>query len=71
MLSDPHDLSAPRLYVGVMNDGVFIIDQPPRPVPVDCINPDAMPTVNVIAALKSDFVLAERLVSAWNGALDA
>lgn len=41
----------PKLYVGTQNDALFIIDQPPRPAPVDCIVPGNPRGVNVIAKM--------------------
>lgn len=64
-------MPVPRLYVAAMNDGLFIIDQPPRPAPVDYTNPHTAPDTNCIAALGADRALADKLVAAWNGVLDA
>ena len=61
-------MSVPRLYVGSMNDALFVIDQPPRPShdegPWDGPNGP-----NVIDACGQDEALANRLVAAWNAAL--
>jgi hypothetical protein len=57
-----------KWYIGTMNDGLFIIDQPPQPAPVDyaCgMNHD----VNVIAAMGNDRVRAEAIVAAHNEAV--
>lgn len=54
-----------KWYIGTMNDGLFIIDQPPQPAPVDyacAIDHD----VNVIAAMGNDKVRAEAIVEAHN-----
>jgi hypothetical protein len=59
----------PRLYVGTMNDAAFVIDQPPRPSHDDGPSYHANGP-NVIATCGSDFALAERLVAAWNTAIE-
>ena len=60
--------TAPKLYVGTMNDGAFIIDQPPHPES-DIIDHSNGPAI--VIPLGSDFDLAHKLVAAWNGVLDA
>jgi len=55
-------------YIGTMNDGLFIIDQPPQPAPVDytCgMNHD----LNVIAAMGNDKARTEAIVAAHNEAI--
>ena len=42
-------MSKRKLYVGAQNDGLFIIDKPPRPVPVDYITEGG--DTNVIAVM--------------------
>jgi len=54
-----------KWYIGTMNDGLFIIDQPPQPAPIDyaCgIDHD----VNVIAAMGNDRIRTEAIVAAHN-----
>lgn len=59
-----------KLYVGTLNDALFIIDQPPRPSN-DTINPDLH--VNVIAKMADNSpeaqAVAEKMVSAFNASL--
>lgn len=50
-------------YVGAQNDGLFVIDAPPRPLN-DYVNPDQ--DVNVIAALGTNQAAAELLVHEHN-----
>lgn len=38
-------------FVGTMNDALFILDKPPRPAPVDAINPNVGKDTRVIAKL--------------------
>ena len=56
-----------KLYVAAQNDGLYIIDQPPRPSNDD-INPDR--PVNVFAKVCGnsplDQALAEEMVRAYN-----
>lgn len=58
-----------RWYLGAMNDGLFIIDQPPQPGPVDYVctfDHD----VNVIAAMGTDRAKAEAIIFAHNRIVD-
>lgn len=57
-----------KWYVGAMNDGAFVIDEPPRPS-TDDINPHQ--DVNVIAAFGDKFDLADLLAAEHNERLDA
>ena len=59
-----------RWYVGAMNDGLFIIDQPPSPAPLDHVNPDRHKDAMVIAwsGSRED---ADRIVDAHNAGLAA
>lgn len=50
-------------YVGAMNDGLFVIDAPPRPSTDDITN---QPNVNVIAALGTNRDAADLLVKEHN-----
>ena len=46
-----------KWYVGTQNDGIFIIDRPPRPAPVDFFTPgvsDATAIANVYHGPKAD-----------------
>lgn len=43
-------INIPRLYVGTMNDALFIIDQPPRPSPVAAA-PDLLDALRELLAL--------------------
>ena len=56
-----------KWYVGTMNDACFIIDQKPRPAPVDYINSNALPNVNVIAG-PIDGDMAQKICDAHNAA---
>lgn len=51
MAEDPYVYPTGPWFVGAMNDGLFIIDEPPRPAPVDFINPNAGQNTRVIAKL--------------------
>ena len=48
----------PPLFVGAMNDGVFIIDQPPRPAPDDSGPHESANGPNVIAKMTASNHLA-------------
>ena len=62
--------AAPRFYVGSMNDGLFIIDTPPRPS-TDDVWYDRPDGPGIAIPMGTDAALANRLVDAWNGVLDA
>lgn len=59
-----------RLYLATLNDGLFIIDQPPRPSHDTKAD---VPDVNVIAKITGNSAghqeVAERMVSAFNATL--
>lgn len=55
-------------YVGAMNDGYFVIDSEPQPVPVDYAC-DTDHGINVIAACGSNKELADLLVGEHNARL--
>lgn len=57
-----------RWYLGAMNDGLFIIDEPPRPAPNDTGPSDQHKTRAICGAL--DNRNAELIVKAHNAALD-
>jgi hypothetical protein len=54
-----------KWYIGTMNDGLFIIDRPPKPVPVDYLT-IGDPELKVIAAMGNDKIRAEEIVAAHN-----
>lgn len=54
-----------KWYLGSMNDGLFIIDQPPQPGPVDHFC-DADHGVSVVAAMGNDRIKAEAIIDAHN-----
>ncbi len=56
----------PALYVGTMNDGIFIIDQPPRPAPVDHVAP--IQDVGVIAKMVENDEAATKLAKQFAAA---
>jgi len=62
-------VEAVRWYVGIMNDGAFIIDKPPRKVPTDYHHD--IPGVNVIAVLGTNYKAAEEICIAHNAAIAA
>lgn len=59
-----------KLYIGSMNDGIFIIDQPPRPSHDDGPGVPGGPTPNVIAKMtdndKEAHRMAKMFVAAFN-----
>lgn len=59
-----------KLYVATKNDGLFIIDQPPRMSNDDVTD---IPDVNVIAKITGNSAghqeVAEKMVSAYNATL--
>lgn len=59
-----------KWYLGAMNDGLFIIDAPPQPAPVDYFC-DVDHDVNVIVAMGTDRTKAEAIIEAHNAAIDA
>jgi hypothetical protein len=53
-----------RLYVGAMNDGLFIINRPPRPAPVDYLT-EGDPETEVVATVhRQDLALAQKMAAA-------
>ncbi len=65
-------MSTTNLYVGAMNDGVFIIDKPPRPVPTDHVGNH--PDVRVVAKMAGSDAAAidlARLIAAAPALLEA
>lgn len=63
-----------KWYVATMNDGIFIINQKPHPVPVDYVNPNASGPSLVISMRSGSRCaeeIAERIVAAHNAELDA
>lgn len=58
-----------KWHLGAMNDGLFIIDQPPQPAPVDYFC-DVDHDVNVIAAMGTDRTKAKAIIEAHNTAID-
>jgi hypothetical protein len=52
-------------YVGAMNDGLFIIDQPPSPAPVDHVSPERHKDATILARIerRED---ADRIVATLN-----
>lgn len=59
-----------RWYLGAMNDGLFIIDEPPQPAPVDYFC-DADHDTEVIVAMGTDRTKAEMIITAHNAAIEA
>lgn len=59
-----------KIYLAAKNDGLFIIDKPPRPAPAD--DPADIPNVTVIARFcdnsRETQTLAEAMVAAYNAA---
>jgi len=62
-------MDIPKLYVGAMNDALFIIDEQPGPCPLDYVNPRAHKDCNTIARVEYNPELANELVDAWNAVL--
>lgn len=58
-----------KWYLGAMNDGLFIIDEPPQPAPIDYFC-DADHSVNVIVAMGNDRARAEAIIEAHNTIVD-
>lgn len=50
-----------ELYVGTMNDALFLIDQPPRPAPIDYAFPERHQDLNVIAKMTGNDCEAQAL----------
>lgn len=61
-----------RWYVAAMNDCIFIIDQPPRPAPVDYITTemDCGICISMQSGSKQAQMLAETIVGAHNATMD-
>lgn len=63
---------AARWYVAAMNDCIFIVNEPPRPAPVDYVNPNA-PAPSVVISMRSGSrdaqEIAEQIVAAHNATL--
>ncbi|HEX2878776.1 MAG TPA: Lar family restriction alleviation protein [Polyangiaceae bacterium] len=63
-----------KWYVATMNDCIFIVDQQPRPAPVDHVNPNA-PAPSVVISMRSGSreaqEIAEEIVKAHNGDTNA
>lgn len=61
-----------KWYVGVMNDAIFIADEPPSPAPLDYVREGE--DANIIAAMGAATVettqLAEKIVAAHNASLE-
>jgi hypothetical protein len=63
-----------KWYVATMNDGIFIINQKPHPVPVDYVNPNASGPSLVISMRSGSRgigEIAEQIVTAHNAEVDA
>lgn len=58
-----------KWYLGAMNDGLFIIDRPPKPVPVDYLTAGD-PDLNVIVAMGNDKIRAKAIVAAHNAIVE-
>lgn len=62
-----------KWYLAAMNDGLFIVDAPPAPAPVDHVNPNrTMPSL-VIPLRHNDLItqqVAERIVAEHNTEID-
>jgi hypothetical protein len=61
-----------KWYVAAMNDCIFIVDQQPRPAPVDHVNPN-LPAPNVVISMRSGSreaqEIAELIVNEHNAAM--
>lgn len=57
-----------KWYVGAMNDGLFVIDAPPRPSTDDVTD---QPGVSVIVAMGTNREAADLLVAEHNGRIAA
>lgn len=68
MTDKQHDVLPEKLYVGAMNDALFLIDEPPRPTPVDYHNPTLKTEAIAIiqGAGNADRERAARLAATWN-----
>lgn len=63
-----------KWYVGTRNDAIFIIDQPPRPAPIDYLtegDPDTNVIANMGAGTREICDLADRIIEAHNAAIAA
>lgn len=61
-----------KWYVAAMNDCIFIVDQEPRPAPVDHVNPN-LPAPSVVISMRSGSreaqEIAERVVREHNASI--
>lgn len=61
-----------KWYVAAMNDCIFIVDQEPRPTPVDHVNPN-LPAASVVISMRSGSreaqEIAELIVGEHNAAM--
>lgn len=57
-----------KLYVGCMNDAVFVIDVMPRQAPVDYVN-TSLPAPEICIPFGTDFDGAEKYVAEHNARL--
>lgn len=58
-----------KWYVATMNDGLFIVNRPPHPAPVDYVNTNSTPPETVIPLRHNDAIMqavAEEIVAAHN-----
>jgi hypothetical protein len=58
-----------KWYIGTMNDGLFIINRPPRPAPVDYLTAGD-PDLKVIASMGNDKLRTEAIVKAHNEVIE-
>lgn len=64
-------INIPKLYVGTMNDAFFIIDQKPRPSPVDFVADIATNEIEICIPCEQEEELAHKLVDSWNAIREA